>query len=314
MTLAEDQNTQPLVSAIQAQCIDFKIDHATVAAIAGKKDVLLALFQCLQDNATTVASDSNPATNTTQVGTAVDQPTKAPMYAADTQAAQKAGELLRTLMLAPSLRNEVERQQTRYENRRLLVQIIRDNIQTIDQTELESWREAGLEIPDWLPPLLSGVREAHPDDFPTLTFDVSRRTDFYGSIDERGIKVFMSLFLVEHTPEEVDRFNFEAALIYPHVKFPYTYKPDSGKIELHRLENTEVTRMRLQKALEDYEALDMIPGKWGIRIQAYTGFDRIRADYSHYFTLEAGKDYEMSIGWKTGGDGIKRLQFDVEPQ
>ncbi len=154
------------------------------------------------------------------------------------------------------------------------------------------------------------ARQAGEQGFPTMGFDVKSGTDFSGSIDEDGVRVYMGLYLVDQHPDEVDPYHLEDRLLLAHEAFPIEYNPQTEEFDLTPLKGGGATRLRLNKTLNKMEPLKMSPGKWIVRIVSTTGRGSIRSDSDHAFELAPGKNYSLGIRWQSNR-GVRTLQFDL---
>ena len=126
-----------------------------------------------------------------------------------------------------------------------------------------------------------------------------------------GIMVFMGLYLLTGPTKEQEPVQLTEALVAASDSFPLVYQPKTESFELHQLESTDITRMRLTKALNPLAPLTLLPGHWGVELKATNGMDRLKSHERYYFTVEPGKHYVLNIKWETQ-KGVKQMAFELE--
>ena len=310
LKLLQEGNDALTVETLKKECIAFPMDAATLSAVDGREEILLALFQCLFER-TGLSSDSGSSPGErARFESPRERPAPTVVVSNEALVGQKALESLRTLAVAETLEDKGERVKLQMDTKALLINLMTDHPQKVAEA-LEN-QDGQTPIPDWVRQASRAGLEAKAKGLPTLDFDVDKQTDFYGSVDQRGIRVFMSLTLMDHVSGEVESYRFEDELLMAHPSFPLDYVAEEDRFELFRLKNTEVTRVRLRKVLNAMDSLTLFPGKWLIRIVSYTGMGQIRSDSESHFQVEPGKHYQLGIEWVRYKNGIQKLEHKLE--
>lgn len=328
LRMLETQSEAELAQAVAGDCIGFPVDRETLAAFRDREQVLLAILECLYRRnypntgvvsfRATPPSKEAPAQSTPTPASnpapppvaAVLEPPRLSIAVSTDTLVRKIVESIRTLQVAQSLEDKAERVRVQTGTKSFLVHILAENGTRLSSSSIEEALPAGESLPDWIEVALQQAREAGERGFPRLDFEVRSGTDFSGTIDENGIRVYMGMYLVDRHPGEIEPYNLEDRLLMAHAAFPVSYNPETDEFDLTRLKGTGVTRMRLNKGLNKMKPLEMVAGKWIVRIFSTTGRGSIRSDSSHSFELAPGKNYTMGIRWQSDR-GVKTLRFNL---
>ena len=195
--------------------------------------------------------------------------------------------------------------ESRYEALGRLLETIFDheNLMSSDQYIKNYGNER---LPEWVAALMDKAHANGPKALPQLHFDIDKKLTFNLTARDLGVKVYVSLFMLHNTPDDVEHFELRKELITPHEKYALTYNAEKDDFELTMIGKPGRNMLRLNKEIGN-DVAGLYPGKWGFRLRFTTGRNQLRSDQVHYFEVEAGKAYNLELkrGEQTGTVAMK---------
>ncbi len=313
LQMASEGRETALIELVREQCVGFRFDKEVLDQVADRPELTLAVLQCLYDRApaTPAASvlPSEPAAE------AAPAPAPAVSYApADAKQIylQKTIETLNSLDVADRMSDSYQRVKTLSETKTFLVNMLSAPDYRLTPTDFQAHIDRGFQLPDWARGLMTAAESAKRSAFPSLSFEAARRLEFTTAPTERGLDLFMGLYMVRELPKRGEPYRLEDQFMFTHAKFPIEYDGETKRYQLHQLKTKQrQARVQYSKYLNKLEPLQLFPGNWVFRAAVYNKAGKVHADDYYGFTVEPGTDYALRLFWVSQRPGVRDVGFEL---
>jgi len=306
------------MARLQEECIGFRMTQTDLDQLASQPEVVLALLQCLHDQAqhgpevTGHASLSASVSDSKANPVAITQSRNTPNVATNLAEFNliKLTEAINTLSLAAQLENRSESLAMRMGALPLIANLIREHGHLVDGNLLQKRLPAGFHAPDWVLHDLTQAKEAGEKGYPTLKFNAHKSMIFDAGRSKKGAQVFLGVYRVDNFPQPGSIYHFEDHFIYSHQSFPVVYDRNKDQFQHYQIPN-DAFDLSLGKKLNDNEPITLFPGKWVLELQAKDGENRLRFKDKIWFQVENGNSYTLDMKLEKDRKGVLHLKGEL---
>ncbi len=306
--LIQDNDVHAFKAALKKQDSRFKIDASFMARICDRPEMVQAVLDHLYGQ-----SDHQTAASVAPSPNAPGKPAPPPAHAGndgnrshvpfsggnDNNAVQRLYKKLADL----EGQNDPAGVKKRLEARSILTGFI------MDKASQFTAQVPGL--PEWVSEMIQSADKARRKGYPQITLTADKRVSFTASDQEKGVKAYMSLYMVKQSPDGETPFELRDELLTSLDSWPLAYDQETDDFELAVLGKHYSTIVNFRKIFNDVEPITLYPGQWALRIKHTNGYNQLRSDQTAYFTVEPGKNYELELSWEKK-KGSRMLQ--IEPR
>jgi len=295
--LARKGDVKALKAALKERGPGIKVDAALIGKFCDKPEMVQALLDFVYGEADAVASVAERPPSG-------DQATPANLTVGQMAGNNDDNAVQRLYKKLADLENSGDDPLIR--KRRIEAQNILTGF-VMDPSSRFSQKVSGL--PPWVSEMIGRAEQGRKLGYPKISFNADRKVTFTASDQEKGVKAYMSIFMVRKLPDDKEVYQLSNELLSSVEAHPLTYNADEDDFQLAPFGKHYSSVVSFKNIFKDMEPLTLYPGQWAIRVKHTTGYNKLRSDKTFYFFVEAGKNYVLDVTWERK-NGSKMLHFE----